>query len=132
MKAVSLTCPKCGGNLENLQVAEGKNDTYCSFCGNHILLENENFHVIEHRTVDAARIREMELEAENIAQQRKIIITVGKVLSGIALVCGVYGWLFKDSTVSIVALLAVVGLMNVALMFGTIGNKSRNKQDINN
>lgn len=58
MKAVSLICPKCGGNLEDVQIVDGKNDIYCPFCGNHIFLENENHHVIER--IDRTKIAETE------------------------------------------------------------------------
>lgn len=73
MKIVSLTCPKCGGNLDEVKIADGKNDTYCSFCGNHIYLDNENYKVVEHRTVDAVKMKELEyrLRREEEEYQRK-------------------------------------------------------------
>ncbi len=55
----AITCPKCSANLE---IEPGRNQCFCTYCGAKIILQNENEYVI--RTIDEARIREAELNAE--------------------------------------------------------------------
>lgn len=96
MKIISLNCPKCGGKLDDIKIADGKSDLFCNYCGNHILLENENHQVFEHRTVDEARIRELELELEKYRDDRskkKMMLKVSGVLAmigSILLLCGIF------------------------------------------
>lgn len=87
MKIVSLNCPECGGKLDDIKIADGKKDLFCNFCGNHIFLENENYQVFEHRTIDEARIRELDLEAEKYRdqkQKRKFLV----MFAGFLVLCG--------------------------------------------
>ena len=117
MKIVSLSCPKCGGKLDDVKIADGKSDLFCNYCGNHILLENENHQVFEHRTVDEARIKELELELEKFRddkQKRKLLLMLG----GACLIGGVLfiilGELFKP-----LELLSLFGmlLLMIAMIF---------------
>lgn len=71
MKIISLTCPKCGGNLEDIKFMNGRNDTYCQFCGNHIFLEDNNTHTFVHRTVDEVKMRELEYRIQREEEQRR-------------------------------------------------------------
>lgn len=67
MKLVNLTCPKCGGELD-IKLDEGKHDTFCSYCGNHIYLDDGN-QVIIHKTVDETRLKELEIEEKRRSEE---------------------------------------------------------------
>lgn len=69
MKTVSLRCPECGAALDSVRVTDGKINTFCVFCGHHIIMEDENTRLNINRTVDEARLKELELERENMAHQ---------------------------------------------------------------
>lgn len=62
MKVITLKCPNCDADLE---VSADRDDLYCSYCGTHILLEDENKKpetVTVHVIRDEARLKELELE----------------------------------------------------------------------
>ena len=59
VNVIALKCPKCGADL---QIEQGRTQCFCSYCGSKILLQNENEYI--YRTVDEAKIRETELQAE--------------------------------------------------------------------
>lgn len=80
MKVISLSCPECGGKLDDIKIADGKKDLFCNFCGNHILLEDENYKIVEHRTVDEVKLRQLEFEKEKYereAKNRKYLLIAG-------------------------------------------------------
>lgn len=73
MKTVNLICPKCGGELSNVILKNGRTDTFCQYCGNHIWLEDENHQVITHRTVDEARVKREEAKLKRLEMQQEAL-----------------------------------------------------------
>lgn len=65
MKAKEIKCSNCGANVE---IEEGQQVQSCKFCGNKILLNDENNTTTttnyNHRYIDEARIKEIETEKE--------------------------------------------------------------------
>ena len=55
IRLISVKCPDCGAAL---QLEEGRQTAFCSYCGTKILLHNENEHII--RNIDEAGIRQAE------------------------------------------------------------------------
>jgi hypothetical protein len=66
MKVIPLKCPECGATI---QVEEGRQKCFCTYCGTQLYFDDGNktitYHEIkEHteRTIDEARIKEAENE----------------------------------------------------------------------
>ncbi len=55
IKMISVKCPDCGAAL---QLEEGRQTAFCSYCGAKILLHNENEYI--YRTIDEAEIKQAE------------------------------------------------------------------------
>ena len=71
MKAVQVQCPNCGSSI-NIQ--EGMDKSFCQYCGQQIVIEDENKKTthqiiyenrnINNRYYDEAKIKQLELEHE--------------------------------------------------------------------
>ena len=55
----TVKCPACGANL---QVEEGRDRLFCSYCGTQIIVTNENEHI--HRHIDETKIRKAQIYKE--------------------------------------------------------------------
>ena len=55
IRLISVKCPDCGAAL---QIEEGRQMAFCSYCGAKILLHNENEFI--HRNIDEAGIKQVE------------------------------------------------------------------------
>ena len=73
----TLTCPQCGANLV---VQNGKDYTFCIYCGTKVMLRNDNVHI--YRNYDEAKIRQAE---------------IGAIFIGVGVFLGVVN-LFKDDS----------------------------------
>lgn len=58
IKFVSIKCPECGASLD---VEEGRQQIFCSYCGTKVMIQNDNEYVYRH--IDEASIRRSEVEA---------------------------------------------------------------------
>lgn len=62
MKLIPIVCPKCEAQV---QIEEGTERCFCTYCGTQIILHNENHKRVDtsytYRKIDEARIREAEL-----------------------------------------------------------------------
>ena len=72
VKFVSAKCPECGVSLN---VEEGRNHFFCSYCGAKVVLDNDHEFVI--RTVDEANVKQTEAgvkqtEAEVMLRMKEI------------------------------------------------------------
>ena len=65
IKINSVKCPACGANI---QVEEGKERIFCTYCGTQILITNENEYI--YRNIDEAKIREV--EAKKMLELKKL------------------------------------------------------------
>ena len=88
-KFVSVKCPECNAALD---IEEGRNQCFCSYCGTKIRIDNENEFI--YRNIDEAkvkqveadqllRLREMELdekEKERTRKSKKIAYIVAAIL----------------------------------------------------
>ena len=57
MQMMQLICPQCRANLS---VDKDMKQAFCMYCGNKIIISNENEHI--YRNVDEARLKEAENE----------------------------------------------------------------------
>lgn len=54
---ISIKCPECGADLS---VENGREFSFCAYCGTKVMMNNENEHI--YRNIDEARIKEAETE----------------------------------------------------------------------
>ena len=84
----SVICPNCGANLS---VDENRDTFFCEYCGTQIQKNTNMTYVkIEHenRTVDEARLKEIELENKKLEydqREKKIALIVWIVMMGIGI-----------------------------------------------
>ncbi len=67
MKLISLTCSKCGANLE---VDSERNFCFCQYCGTKLMIDNEQIN-IQSRFIDEARLREAEVRMKELEYQHE-------------------------------------------------------------
>ena len=63
MKLISQICPHCGGKI-NIDL--NRKQAYCQYCGNSLLLEDENTININKRFIDEARLKEAEVRLKEL------------------------------------------------------------------
>ncbi len=68
IKFVSVKCPECGAALE---VEEGREQIFCSYCGSKVIIENDNEYIYHH--IDEAEIKQA--ETDRIIQLKKMEMT---------------------------------------------------------
>lgn len=69
MELKSLTCPSCGATL---QIPEGKECFFCTFCGSQIQVDDGRIRVdITNRVVDVARLKELELSEKRRVREEQ-------------------------------------------------------------
>ena len=67
IRFVSIKCPECGASLD---VEEGRQQIFCSYCGTKVMVQNDNEYI--YRLIDEASIKQA--EADKIVQLRKLEI----------------------------------------------------------
>lgn len=104
VKLVSVKCPQCGASLD---IDEGRNHVFCSYCGTKILVDNDNEYIYRH--IDEAsikqteaetmlRLKEMELQEKEDERNRKsrknayIVATALVVFGALIAVIGGSEW----------------------------------------
>ena len=75
MKLTSMRCPSCGAEI---QIPEGKPFFFCTFCGTQIHVDDGKITVemtgkviVEHRHVNVAKLRELELQEQERKRREK-------------------------------------------------------------
>lgn len=68
MKLISLICPHCGAQLT--VDMEGR-QAFCQYCGNSLLIDDENTININSRIVDEARLKEAEVRLKELEYQHE-------------------------------------------------------------
>ena len=74
---VTIRCPECSADL---QIEDGREYAFCTYCGAKVIIANDNEHI--YRTIDEAgikhaeterliRLKELELEEKETAKSRK-------------------------------------------------------------
>ena len=117
IKLNAIKCPNCNANI---QVEEGRDKFFCSYCGAQIVVTNENEHI--YRCVDEARIvesknekdiklKELEIKekTEKKNSRRKIIAYV------LALFLFIFGLLIRET--DFVAFLFMLGCVVFIVVF---------------
>ena len=88
MELITTTCPACGGSIH---VQSNQKQCYCTFCGSQVLIDNGE-KTFTYRTVDEARLRELELENKRLEMAERHRPQRMKMALGLALVGAVKGY----------------------------------------
>lgn len=98
---ISIKCPECFAPLE---IEEGRQQIFCSYCGTKVLIQNDNEYIYRHideakikkvENDSAIRLKELEMEETRYNQNSKIHNIITKI------------WL----VVSLVLIIIAVGIM---------------------
>lgn len=68
MKLISMRCPHCGAELS---IDMDRRQAFCQYCGNTLLLDDENTININKRIVDEARLKEAEIRLKELEYQHE-------------------------------------------------------------
>lgn len=128
IKFVSVKCPECGAMLD---VEEGRQQLFCSYCGAKVMIQNDNEYIYRH--IDEAsikqteadamlRMKELELEAKEEERSRK----GRRIAYTIALVFVVIGFISWSSLgyVSILSIL-IGGYIAEFTLIDNMGKKKK-------
>lgn len=131
VKLVSVKCPQCGASLD---IDEGRNHVFCSYCGTKILVDNDNEYIYRH--IDEAsikqteaetmlRLKEMELQEKEDERKRKSQRTAYIIAAAVA----IFGILLEAIADGFEGMLAIMIGLNIAL-FTFISNSQKKKSKI--
>lgn len=107
MKLISLTCPNCNANLDNIDPS--RPFCYCQYCGTKIALDDgtirKETHIYDEAKIketessERVKMREMDLEREHSKQMNEIlkyVLIFAAVLLAIGLILAAFdveiGW----------------------------------------
>ena len=68
MKLISMICPHCGAQLS---IDLDRRQAFCQYCGNTLLVDDENTININNRIVDEARLKEAEVRLKELEYQHE-------------------------------------------------------------
>lgn len=102
IRFVSIKCPECGASLD---VEEGRQQIFCSYCGTKVMVQNDNEYIYRH--IDEASIKQA--EADKIVQLRKLEIIERKRAEAA-----------KVKRVKIIVSI-LVGIIGIGLMIASAG-----------
>jgi DNA-directed RNA polymerase subunit RPC12/RpoP len=68
MKLISMVCPHCGAQLS---IDLDRRQAFCQYCGNTLLVDDENTININSRIVDEARLKEAEVRLKELEYQHE-------------------------------------------------------------
>ena len=133
IKFISVKCPECGATLE---IEEGRNKAFCSYCGAKILIYDENHHEYVYRTIDdaglkQAEVRLKELEYEEKKTKAKIRWTIALIISNILLFALGYIWenVLNNKVNEIFAYFVLLFLIISFIAILTMWDNSNNKKE---
>ena len=68
MKLISMVCPHCGAQLS---IDLDRRQAFCQYCGNTLLVDDENTININNRVIDEARLKEAEVRLKELEYQHE-------------------------------------------------------------
>lgn len=128
MELKAVTCPSCGGSVH---IPDNEKDCFCTFCGSRIAVDDGS-KTVTYRTVDEARLRELELEAKQLEldeKHRPFRIKLMLVLGVLGFVMIILGFFMgsesgdSNSPWYMVSMLGMAALLGAGGMW-TLGKRS--------
>lgn len=127
MKLISLTCPNCNANLDNID--PNLKQCYCQYCGTKIMLDDgtirKETHIYDEAKIketeskESIRLKELELEREREKEHKELgkkLLLIGGGLIAIGLILGI----FLDKSTIPMAIGGIggwVGLFGILMLF---------------
>lgn len=130
---VSIKCPECGADLS---VEDGREFSFCSYCGTKVMLSNENEHIF--RNIDEARIKEAETERMVLMRQldmeekssvsKKLLVAIWILGTAVLFILGIIGLSIDNEGLGICMMLGMcVGMWGGLGLFGMNKKKKAKK-----
>lgn len=129
---VTIKCPECSADL---QIEDGREYAFCTYCGARVMIANDNEHI--YKMIDEARIKQAETDRmvrmreldmdEKTSVSKKVLVVVWLTVSIALVVVGMIGLGFNKEDMGIMSL--ILGI-NVALWgaMGLFANDSKKKK----
>lgn len=96
LEFISVKCPECHAAL---QIEEGRQQAFCSYCGTKIIIHNNNEHI--YRTINEAEVKQAETDRliklqqlkmeEKEGERRKYLVIAWLVATALLIVVGIIG-----------------------------------------
>lgn len=126
---ISVKCPQCGADLS---VENGREFSFCSYCGTKVMMSNENEHI--YRNIDEARIKEAETERMVLMRQldmeekssvsKKLLVAIWILGTAILIILGIIGLSIDNEGLGMCMMLGMcVGMWGGLGLFGTSSKK---------
>ena len=121
VKLISVKCPECGATLN---IEEGREQAFCTYCGAKVLLHNENEYIYRHiddaevkqaETDRMVRMKQMELVEKKMAEAEKTkalkikIAIIVAIVGVLMMVIGIIGGSTSGDSGSGLGILAMMG-----------------------
>ena len=102
VKLISVKCPECGATLN---IEEGREQAFCTYCGTKVLLHNENEYIYRHideagvkqaETDRIVRMKQMELAEKKRADAEKtkaLKIKISLIMATVGILMMVIGYM---------------------------------------
>jgi len=122
VKLIALKCPGCGAVLN---IEEGREQAFCTYCGAKILMNNENEYIYRHideaqikqaETDQIVRMKQMEIAEEERVEAKKMMktkIIISLVLAAIGILALILGGLLGKSTGDLSFWMTMIGLFSL-------------------
>ncbi len=130
---ITIKCPECSADL---QIEDGREYAFCTYCGAKVMIANDNEHI--YRTIDEAkikqaetdrivRLRELDLEEKaGISQRTKAIFWIAS--TAILLIFGMIGFAIDNAEMGLCVLLAMcTGIWGGIITFSDDAKKKRRR-----
>lgn len=139
MKYISMVCPNCGANLENVD-SELK-QCYCQYCGTKIAIDdgtkvtkNYNYDeadIIRAQTEQQIRLQEMKQQEEDLKQLKKNKKMYYKILIcviAVSLVVDFFVWIFAGEENAGIGIMLIMAISLWGGLYGVITFESKEKE----
>lgn len=129
---ITIKCPECSADL---QIEDGRDYAFCTYCGARVMIANDNEHI--YKMIDEARIKQAETDRmvrmreldmdEKTSISKKVLVVIWLTVSIALVVVGMIGLGFNKEDMGIMSL--ILGI-NVALWgaMGLFANDSKKKK----
>lgn len=131
---VTIKCPECSADL---QIEDGREYAFCTYCGAKVMIANDNEHI--YRTIDEARIkqaetdrmvrmRELDIEEKSgISKRTKAIVWIAS--TAILLILGIIGYAIDNMGMGMCMMFAMcTGIWGGIITFSDDDKKKKRRR----
>lgn len=131
---ITIKCPECSADL---QIEDGREYAFCTYCGAKVMIANDNEHI--YRTIDEARIkqaetdrmvrmRELDIEEKSgISKRTKAIVWIAS--TAILLILGIIGYAIDNMGMGMCMMFAMcTGIWGGIITFSDDDKKKKRRR----